>query len=138
VVKRGGSPYRPGRRSGDWRKLLNYQQEVFLVGGYVPGPDGPAALLVGSPDPTTGRLRFAGRIDHGLLPPARRRLAELLAERTTPTSPFETPRLAGGRWGQRQALEPALVFVRPELAVQIRFLGWEAGRLRHPAYRGVA
>ena len=44
----------------------------------------------------------------------------------------------GGRWGQRQALEPALVFVRPELAVQVRFLGWEAGRLRHPAYRGVA
>jgi bifunctional non-homologous end joining protein LigD len=138
VVKRGGSPYRPGRRSGDWRKLLNYQQEVFLVGGYVPGPNGPAALLVGSPDPTTGRLRYAGRVDHGLLPAARRRLAELLAEQTTPTSPFQTPRLAGGRWGQRQAPEPALVFVRPQLAVQVRFLGWEAGRLRHPTYRGLA
>jgi bifunctional non-homologous end joining protein LigD len=100
--------------------------------------DGPAALLVGSPDPTTGRLRYAGRVDHGLLPAARRRLAELLAEQTTPTSPFQTPRLAGGRWGQRQAPEPALVFVRPQLAVQVRFLGWEAGRLRHPTYRGLA
>jgi hypothetical protein len=26
------------------------------------------------------------------------------------------------------------VFVRPEVAVEISFLGWESGRLRHPAY----
>jgi bifunctional non-homologous end joining protein LigD len=138
VVKRLGSSYRPGRRSADWRKLLNYQLDVFVVGGFLPGPDGLAALLVGTPDPDSGLLRYAGRIDNGLLPPARRRLAELLAERITPTSPFDTPRLPGGRWGQRQAEEPAPVFVRPELAVRIRYLGWEAGRLRHAAYRGVA
>jgi bifunctional non-homologous end joining protein LigD len=138
VVKRLGSAYRPGRRSADWRKLLNYQLDVFVVGGFLPGPDGLAALLVGTPDPDSGLLRYAGRIDNGLLPPARRRLAELLAERVTPTSPFDTPRLLGGRWGQRPAEEPAPVFVRPELTVRIRYLGWEAGRLRHAAYRGVA
>lgn len=51
VVKRLQSPYRPGRRSADWRKLLNYHHDIFVVGGYVPGPDGVAALLVGDPDP---------------------------------------------------------------------------------------
>lgn len=137
VVKWLQSPYRPGRRSADWRKLLNYHHDVFVVGGYVPGPDGVAALLVGDPDPRTGLLRFVGRVDHGLLAPTRRRLAELLAGRTA-ASPFQRPLPAGGRWGQGQAAEPAVVFVRPEVAVRVRYLGWEAGRLRHTAYRGVA
>jgi bifunctional non-homologous end joining protein LigD len=137
VVKRLQSPYRPGRRSADWRKLLNYHHDVFVVGGYVPGPDGVAALLVGDPDPQTGLLRFVGRVDHGLLAPTRRRLAELLAGRAA-ASPFQRPLPAGGRWGQGQVAEPAVVFVRPEVAVRVRHLGWEAGRLRHPAYRGVA
>ncbi len=38
----------------------------------MPGPDGVAALLVGDPDPQTGRLRFVGRVDHGLLAPTGR------------------------------------------------------------------
>jgi bifunctional non-homologous end joining protein LigD len=138
VVKRLQSPYRPGRRSADWRKLLNYHHDVFMVGGYVPGPDGVAALLVGDPDPQTGLLRFVGRVDHGLLAPTRRRLAELLDGRSTVASPFQRPVPAGGRWGQGQMSEPVAVFVRPELAVRVRYLGWEAGRLRHAAYRGVA
>jgi hypothetical protein len=25
----------------------------------------------------------------------------------------------------------------PEVAVEVSFLGWEAGRLRHPAYAGL-
>jgi bifunctional non-homologous end joining protein LigD len=136
VVKRLQSPDRPGRRSADWRKLLNYHHDTFVVGGYVPGPDGVAALLVGDPDPKTGRLPFVGRVDHGLLAPTRRRLAELLAGSTTPTSPFQRPVPAGGRWGQ--GAEPAVVFVDTRLAVRVRYLGWEAGRLRHAAYRGVA
>jgi bifunctional non-homologous end joining protein LigD len=138
VVKRLQSPYRPGRRSADWRKLLNYHHDVFVVGGYVPGPDGVAALLVGDPDPRTGRLRFVGRVDHGLLAPTRRRLAELLAGSATPTSPFQRPVPAAGRWSQGRGPEPPVVFVTPRLAVRVRYLGWEAGRLRHAAYRGVA
>jgi bifunctional non-homologous end joining protein LigD len=138
VVKRLQSRYRPGRRAADWRKLLNYRHDVFVVGGYVPGPDGVAALLVGDPDPETGRLRFVGRVDHGLLAPTRRRLAELLAGSSTPVSPFQHPVPSGGRWGPGRGSEPAAVFVNPALAVRVRYLGWEAGRLRHPAYRGVA
>ncbi len=122
----------------EWRKLLNDHHDIFVVGGYVPGPDGVAALLVGDPDPRTGRLRFVGRVDHGLLAPTRRRLAELLAGHSTPTGPFQPPVPSAGRWGQSRGPEPAAVFVRPELAVRVRYLGWEAGRLRHAAYRGVA
>ncbi len=70
--------------------------------------------------------------------PTRRRLAELLAGHSTPTSPFQHPVPSAGRWGQSRGPELAAVYVRPELAVRVRYLGWEAGRLRHAAYRGVA
>jgi hypothetical protein len=29
------------------------------------------------------------------------------------------------------------VFVRPKVAVEVTFLGWEGGRLRHAAYSGL-
>jgi hypothetical protein len=32
---------------------------------------------------------------------------------------------------------PPPVFVRPEAAVEVTFLGWEWGRLRHPADSGL-
>ena len=56
----------------------------------------------------------------------------------TPESPFAEPEAAllGGRWA-RPGPDPAPVFVRPEVAVEVSFLGWESGRLRHPAYAGL-
>jgi hypothetical protein len=48
--------------------------------------------------------------------------------------------LAGPSWQTTNLFvgEPTAVFVDPKLAVRVRHLGWEAGRLRHAAYRGVA
>jgi bifunctional non-homologous end joining protein LigD len=137
VLKRLDSPYRPGRRSADWRKLLHYQTATFVVGGFLAGPDGVAALLVGTPDPGAGGLRFAGRVDHGLIGPARRRLAELLAPRISGASPFGPAGLDAGRWGRPAGAAPTPVFVRPELLVRVRHRGWEAGRLRHASYYGL-
>jgi bifunctional non-homologous end joining protein LigD len=141
VAKRLDSPYLPGRRSRLWLKVKHYQREEFVVGGFVPAPGRPggppvavAALLVGTPDPARpGRLRFAGRVDHGMVPATRRRLAERLAAMVVRDSPFvEDPAaLAGGRWRRARGEEPPPVFVRPELTVEVTFLGWEAGRLRH-------
>jgi bifunctional non-homologous end joining protein LigD len=80
VAKRLQSPYLPGRRTRNWLKTKHYQRETFLVGGFVPDRDQVRSLLVGLPDPARpGRLRFAGRVDHGLVPAARRRLREALA-----------------------------------------------------------
>jgi bifunctional non-homologous end joining protein LigD len=136
VVKRRAGPYRPGRRSADWQKLLHYQTDTFVVGGFLPGPDGVTALLVGIPDPAGG-LRFAGRVDHGLLGPARRRLAELLGPHVTDRSPFGRVLVDGGRWSRPLRGGAAPVFVRPELRVRVRYRGWEARRLRHASYHGL-
>jgi ATP-dependent DNA ligase len=49
-------------------------------------------LLTGLPDPQRpGRLRFAGRVDHGLVPAARRRVREALAPLVVSRSPFTEP-----------------------------------------------
>jgi ATP-dependent DNA ligase len=82
---------------------------------------------------------FCGRVDHGLVPAARRRVRELLGPLVTGQSPFAEPpsALLGGRWSRPGPGDPAPVFVPPELAVEVSFLGWESGRLRHPAYSGL-
>jgi bifunctional non-homologous end joining protein LigD len=141
VAKRLASTYQPGKRTRNWLKTKHYQRETFLVGGFVPDRDQVRSLLVGLPDPERkGGLRFAGRVDHGLVPAARRRVRDLLAPLVVDQSPFAEPpaALLGGRWARPGAVDPAPVFVRPEVAVEVTFLGWEAGRLRHPAYSGLA
>src|SRR5918992_668487 len=101
VAKRLQSPYLPGRRTRNWLKVKHYQRETFLVCGFVADGDQVRSLLVGVPDPSApGRLRFAGRVDHGLVPAARRRLAELLAPLAVRRSPFAEPPAVPlrGRW----------------------------------------
>jgi ATP-dependent DNA ligase len=140
VAKRLQSRYLPGRRTRNWLKVKHYQRETFLVGGFVPDVVQVRSLLVGLPDPgRPGRLRFAGRVAHGLVPAARRRVRELLGPLVAAESPFTEPEavLLGGRWARPGPGHPAPVFVRPEVAVEVSFLGWEAGRLRHPAYAGL-
>ena len=142
MARRLASTYQPGRRTRHWLKVKHYQRETFLVGGFVPDPGGQVrSLLVGLPDPRhKGRLRFAGRVDHGLVPAARRRVGDLLAPLVVDRSPFAEPpaALLGGRWSRPGPDDPAPVFVRPAVAVEVTFLGWEGGRLRHPAYSGLA
>ena len=141
MAKRLQSTYLPGRRTRNWLKTKHYQRETFLVGGFVPDRDQVRSLLVGLPDPQRpGRLRFAGRVDHGLVPAARRRVREALAPLVVSRSPFTEPpaALLGGRWARPGPDDPAPVSVRPELAVEVTFLGWESGRLRHPAWSGLS
>jgi Fructose-bisphosphate aldolase class-I len=45
-------------------------------------------------------------------------------------------RALGGRLARPGPDDPAPVFVRPGLGVEVTFLGWEGGRLRHAAYSG--
>jgi hypothetical protein len=71
---------------------------MWSVGGFVPDRDQVRSLLVGLPDPRRpGRLRFAGRVDHGLVPAARRRVRELLAPwwSTRARSPSPRPPCSG-------------------------------------------
>jgi bifunctional non-homologous end joining protein LigD len=131
VAKRLDSPYRPGLRSPDWRKIKNIRTQSVVVGGWRPGQGrrngGIGSLLFGVPD-DEGRLIYAGHVGTGFTDQDLKDLMRMLTSRTTPpfdgTLPREVTRDA--HW------------VEPDLVGEVAFAAWTAdGRLRHPSWRGV-
>jgi len=131
VAKRRSAPYRPGRRSPDWRKQKNWNDVEVVIGGYRPGRGDDAelgSLLLGLPE--ADGLRYVGRVGTGF---SRRQAADLLARlqplriRACPfTDRLDRPVASGAVW------------VLPTLVAEVRFLDWTStGHLRHPSWRGL-
>jgi bifunctional non-homologous end joining protein LigD len=131
IAKRVDSPYVPGKRSPNWRKVKVRRGQELVVGGWLPGEGNRTgalgALLVGHYDDRG--LRYAGRVGTGFNEAELRRLQPRLDERAADDSPFVDELPAPVRKRAR--------FVRPELVVQVEFGEWTVdGVLRHPAYLG--
>lgn len=131
VAKRSESPYRPGLRSRDWRKVKFLLSQEFVVGGWIAGRGGRSSgigsLALGVHDHHDGTLRYCGRVGTGFTDIEIARLTVLLDGLACDASPFsgDVARLDG------------VHFVRPELVVEVAFSEWtSAGVLRHPSYRG--
>jgi bifunctional non-homologous end joining protein LigD len=131
VAKRLDSPYRPGLRGPDWRKVKNVRTQAVVVGGWRPGQGrragGVGSLLVGLHD-DEGRFVYAGHVGTGFTAQALRDLEDLFTPRAT--SPFagDLPRevTRGAHW------------VEPDLVGEVAFAVWTAdGRMRHPSWRGL-
>jgi bifunctional non-homologous end joining protein LigD len=140
IAKRKDSPYQPGERSTDWVKLKLEREQEFVIGGYRPeGASGLDALLVGYYE---GRdLRFAGKVRAGFVPHVRRELLRKLNSLQFARCPFTNlPDATTGRWGGGVTADQMseMVWTRPKLVAQIRFVEWTAeGRLRHAAFLGL-
>ena len=128
IAKRANSPYKPGKRSRDWRKLKVRKELDAVIGGWLVGEGNRAdrigALLVGLYD--EGVLRFIGKVGTGFDDAELQRLGALLGDRARDTSPFDTVPERAGRW------------VEPELVCAIEYGEMTDGlRLRHPSYKGL-
>lgn len=133
VAKRKQSPYRPGsRRSTDWVKLKCERDDEFVIIGYATGLGARkslGALCVGSY--ARGELEYRGRVGSGLSDAAIRELLERLPALEQPAYPGHGA--PPDEIGQEKAR-----WVRPELVVQVRYLGFtEEGRLRAPVFVGL-
>lgn len=131
VAKRLDSPYRPGLRSPDWRKLKNVRTQSVVVGGWRPGQGrragGIGSLLVGVPD-DEGRLVYVGHVGTGFSARVLADLGRTLTPRTS--SPF-----AGTL--PREVTRDAH-WVEPDLVGEVAYAVWTAeNRLRHPSWKGV-
>ena len=130
VAKDARSPYRPGRRSLEWRKLKLLKRQELVVGGYTEprgSRAGFGALLLGLPQPD-GRLRYAGHAGGGFSDKELARVARLLRAREIAACPFvaKPPTNERPHW------------VRPELVAEVKFAAWTAdGVLREPVYLGL-
>ena len=130
VAKRSGAPYREGpRRTDDWLKIKCERDESFVVVGYTVGKGRTrlGALDLASYD--GDRLVARGKVGSGL----DERTIDLLLEKLKPLVVKEKP-----YEGDAGDAPLGRTFVKPELVVSIRFLGWsDEGSLRFPVFRGV-
>ena len=129
VAKRIDSPYRPGTRSPDWRKVARVDQVRAVVGGFLPGEGSRAAtfgsLLLGLVD--GDRLRYIGSVGTGFDGPTLHAIRAALDQMVQPISPFHSDTEIPG---------PAR-FVAPSLTALVEFKEWTgAGKLRAPSFKG--
>ncbi|AYY14043.1 DNA ligase D [Actinobacteria bacterium YIM 96077] len=136
IAKRLDSPYRPGRRSGDWLKVKNVYRQEMVIGGWTAGTGSRegsiGALLIGYyDDDGTGdgaaKLRYAGKVGTGFDSRTLRDLHRRLKGRERSDSPFT------GRQPPKGA-----VFAEPELVCEVEFREWtRSGTVRQASYQGL-
>ena len=132
VAKRRDSPYRPGRRSSEWRKVKNFATQEVVIGGWTEGEGNRAgslgALLMGIPDGLL--LNYAGKVGTGFTAATRADLMRRLAPLARAVSPFAQP--------LDRAEAAAAHYVRPVIVGEVRYRERTGdGRLRHPSWRGL-
>jgi len=132
VAKRADSPYRPGpRRTDDWVKLKSERDDEFVVIGFMRGKGTRAALGALCVASYSGeRLLYRGRVGSGLDAATLSALEKSLEARRTEEFPA---------YGEPPEDAKGALWVRPELVVSVRFLGFTEGevRLRAPVFRGL-
>jgi bifunctional non-homologous end joining protein LigD len=131
VAKKLDSPYRPGVRSPEWRKVKNVRVQSVVVGGWRPGQGrragGIGSLLFGVPD-DEGRLVYAGHVGTGFSDQDLKDLQRMLTARKTCPFDGDLPRdiTRDAHW------------VEPDLVGEVAYAVWTSeGRLRHPSWRGI-
>jgi ATP-dependent DNA ligase len=122
-----------------WRKLKLHHQQEFVIGGYLPGPNGVDALLVGYYD---GRkLRFAVKVRAGFTPHVRQQVFSELEPLHVARRPFsDLPNSKTSHWGGGVTAEQMsdMRWVRPRMVAQIGFVEWTVdGHLRHAKFLGL-
>lgn len=142
VLKRQGSAYEVGKRSGAWLKVKNLNEQEFVVGGFTPPQNSRqyfGAILVGYY--RREKLLYAGKVGTGFDTALLRTLHAKFAKLTAPTCPFANLPLAHrSRFGQ--GMTPAVMrtvgWLKPTLVAQIEFAEWtREGMLRHPVFLGL-
>jgi len=129
VAKRRGSPYRPGVRSPDWRKVPYLRTVRALVGGFSVGEGSRTgtfgSLMLGLREGP--HLRWIGSVGTGFDDTALLAIRAALNEMTIGESPFRPD----------PDLPAATIWVAPHLVARVEFKEWTiAGRLRAPSFKG--
>ena len=129
VAKKTDSPYRPGARSEDWRKISRVEQVRAVVGGFIAGDgsrsDTFGSLLLGLADGE--RLRHIGSVGTGFDQPTLQAIRQALDQMVRPDSPF----------ADNSEIPHDATFVDPQLVATVEFKEWtRVGKLRAPSFKG--
>jgi bifunctional non-homologous end joining protein LigD len=143
VAKRADSPYRPGKRSGEWIKQRVWRRQEFVIGGWIPGEGRRAkrvgSLLVGYYDRRASELKkgerqsliCAGGVGSGLKEDDLELLTRELGKRKRASIPFD-------RGAPRGPKAKRAVWCEPELVCEVSWTEFtQEGTLRQPAFKGM-
>jgi bifunctional non-homologous end joining protein LigD len=129
VLKRLGSTYSAGKRTGEWLKVKNVGRQEFVIGGWQPGQGrrkgALGSLLIGYYE--GDELRYGGKVGTGFTEQSLATLGERLAPLERKTSPFARGKMPKGA----RFVEPMLV-----AEVEFRELTGE-GLVRHGSFKGL-
>lgn len=127
LAKRLTSPYQPGIRSANWRKIKLVTKQEFVIGGWTEEQHNAnriGALLLGYYD-EDGLLHYAGRVGSGFSNEDHRLLLATLRPLERRVSPFTGP-------------VPAGHFVAPRLVVDVEYRRWfPGGLLQQTSFKGL-
>lgn len=151
VAKRLESPYRPGRRSGDWLKVKCRRRQELVIGGWMPGEGARAravgSLLVGYWDATPQeaarlgreqRLVYAGGVGSGFTDAGLAELTAVLDPLRRPESPFELGWSPEVKYAARIRERGPLVWCEPRTVCEVEFTAWtHEDTLRAAVFRGL-
>jgi bifunctional non-homologous end joining protein LigD len=128
VAKRVDSPYRPGERSDDWRRIGGVDVRDVVIGGFhAGGEDTFRSLLLGIP--RGDKLAYVGTVSRGFTREEHEMLARRLRRSVRKRSPFHPVPSTRGR---------DVRWVKPELVGEVVFRGWsKTGRLQGTRWRGL-
>jgi bifunctional non-homologous end joining protein LigD len=143
VAKRCDSPYRAGKRSGEWIKARVWRRQEFVIGGWIPGEGRRSkrvgSLLVGYYDKRASELEkgeeqeliYAGGVGSGLREAHLDLLTKELTKRKRAASPFDV----GGPRGPKAKLAR---WCEPELLCEVSWTEFtQEGTLRQPAFKAM-
>lgn len=142
ILKRKGSRYEAGRRSGAWLKVKNLNEQEFVIGGFTAPRNSRqyfGAILVGYHQ--AGQLLYAGKVGTGFDGRGLRALHAKFRPLATADCPFvNLPLGHRSRFGagMTAAAMRTVTWLRPRLVAQIRFAEWtHDGLLRQPVFLGL-
>ena len=111
MAKRVNAPYRPGRRSDDWRKIKIRQKATLRIAGYTAGEGSRSSL--GALMLATDDLEYAGNCGSGLSDADVRELLDALAPLRRDTSPLRGAGPTGA------AARSRITWVEPSLSCEV-------------------
>ncbi|MCC8191126.1 MAG: DNA ligase [Planctomycetes bacterium] len=124
IAKRKDSLYHMGKRTRDWEKIKNWDEDLFLVCGFLPSDRANVVSLVLGQWSAGGEIIYKGRVTLGVNRPE---FAIVNKQKRAKSFPFpETPPEAA----------KGAVWLVPKLVCKAGFLCWTVhGRLRQPFFK---